>query len=67
MDRSALTPCRLKEFQEESARTALMEEDEAWVGSKRSIKSRFLKLLEERPNLTRSEAYILAVTEIARL
>lgn len=54
----------LEEFAEEVTRAVVMEEDEAWVGPERSVKSRFLELLEQHPELTRPQAYMQAVMEI---
>lgn len=61
---SALTPCWLKEYAEEVTRAMVMAEDEAWVGPERSVKSRFLELLAQHPELTRPQAYMQAVMEI---
>jgi len=41
-----------------------MEVDEAIMGLEEGVKSRFRELLEQHPELTRSQAYLLAVMEI---
>ena len=48
----------LEEFAEEVTRAMVMEEDEAWVGPEMSVKSCFLELLEQHPELTRPQAYM---------
>jgi len=60
----ALGEAALSEHAEEVIRTVVMEEDEAWVGPERSVKSRFLELLEQHPELTRPQAYMQAMMEI---
>lgn len=53
----------LVEFAQEVTRAVVMEEDEAWVGPEMSVKSRFLELLEQHPELTRPQVYMQAVME----
>ena len=57
-----------EEINREVARAAAMDEDDIIMkatGIKSSVKDRFLELLEQYPELTRGQAYIQAVMEIA--